>query len=605
LARGARKGTGPQEPRAELTTALEAVLSTEEVRRATAAAFLALDEAGRQRLLEQLPVETAEALRPVLNGVGGSKRSRPPIAAGRAKVRQDWQQLWNEWNESINESGYEEGRYVHQEHDWEPPYLDRSALIDDLEGIAKRMRSLMSRVWTEGLDPKRSFIGEVREAANEIGAGLPEWFDGERSDFGPEVTRCLLDWEMRVAQREGLGPFEFVVRIRTLENSLRGAGIDGESVLAFVKAMPQEEQRAVYEGMRAVRQTALWSEALANPNSDWFRLRQRLARKWDRAGFAESCRSHIEQDWTLALPLISGHVRKNEYSKALELVDEAMRSLLRLEPEERWVPTQELLVSRRPFGFSRGSDAQAFRLLGLWQKAAAATGDTATAAALKVQCAIGREWDDWDRSLEAFRGSEPTCEDLFDAWRTTVARASVDRSPGSENGDKELQPAEWVRLLATAASGAMDGRALVEGIRSWLARLEKRPDAIGAFKESIATLLLDVGQARGALKERSPRLKRLLEGERGDHTLERSRRRWLVKLKGHELLPDLLGFLTRHVHAFMPDPRCADYEQCADWMAAVHEFAPEKYRKILQSWQDVHRRRRNLWKAMSARKLPI
>jgi len=130
-----------------------------------------------------------------------------------------------------------------------------------------------------------------------------------------------------------VGPFEFAERIRTLESSLKQAGIHGESVCAFVKAMPQDEQRAIYGAMRAKRQTALWSEALANPHSSWFRLHQRLARKWDRAGFDESCRAHIEQDWTLALPLVSGQLRKKEYSTALQLVDEAIRSLLCLRSE--------------------------------------------------------------------------------------------------------------------------------------------------------------------------------------------------------------------------------------------------------------------------------
>jgi len=187
---------------------------------------------------------------------------------------------------------------------------------------------------------------------------------------------------------------------------------------------------------------------------------------------------------------------------------------------------------------------------------------------LKVQCAIGRAWDDWDRSLEAFRISEPTCEDLFDAWRTMVARASVALPPRSAQGE---QPAEWVRLLVTAASGAGDGRSLVEGIRRWLARIEKTPGGIGAFKASIATLLLDIGPARGALKERSPRLKRLLErGRNAGDPLERSRRRWMAKLDGHELAPDVLAFLAKHVQALVPDPATSsNYEQCADWMAAV------------------------------------
>lgn len=266
-----------------LTSALESALSREELSRAATAAMLALDDAGRKRMLERLPAETAEAILPILEGLQRGEGIPAAPRAGRAKVRETWQGLWDEWSECIEESGAEEGRYVHQNHHWEAPYLDESGVADDLEAIAKRMRESIGRVWADRIDTTRSFIEEVREAADGIGSGLPDWFNGQCVYFGPQVTGCLLDWEWRVAQREGLDAFGLLERILNLENSLHDAGLNGEAIVAFVAAMPAEDQRVAFDGLKNHRTLVPWSEVLTNAHSRWFRLHQRLARKWGRA----------------------------------------------------------------------------------------------------------------------------------------------------------------------------------------------------------------------------------------------------------------------------------------------------------------------------------
>ncbi len=587
--------------RAGLTHALESALSREELSRVAAGALLAMDEAGRQRMLEQLPPDTAEAILPILEAPRSGESVPATAQVGKAKVRETWQGLWAEWNECIDESGLEKGRYVYQDAHWEPPYLDRSGVVDDLEAIAKRMRELTGRLWADGLDPERSILDEVREAANCIGAGLPEWFNGEGVDFGPQVTACLLEWEWRVAQREGLDAFGLVERIRNLERSLHDAGLDGGAIVAFVAAMPQEDQRGVFEGLKSYRASATWSEVLADAHSGWFRLHQRLARKWDRARHDESCRTHIGQDWTLALPLVSGRIRKKAHSEALVLIDEAVRSLLHLEQGCRWDPTQDLLVRRRSFGGHHQTGDQAFRLLTYWQKAAAALGDDSVAAALGVQCAIGAGWEDWDRAIEAFKKAKPSCEALFAAWQSMVARESMNLERGYE--DRQL---EWVCLLAGTAKGDMDAPAFLCAMHRWLAQVDKVPGGLERCKGSLATLLLDLDSGQPLLKKQCPRLTRLLQREhRGGDVLDRSRRRWLERLGGHVLLPEVLEVLKKHAAALVPDPAdaYASYDGCSEWMAAVHELSPDEYGKLLRRWQEVHHRRRNLWKALTARGL--
>jgi hypothetical protein len=177
-----------------------------------------------------------------------------------------------------------------------------------------------------------------------------------------------------------------------------------------------------------------------------------------------------------------------------------------------------------------------------------------------------------------------------------------------ERGDEDLQ-LEWVRLLAAAAKEEMEAPSLLGALRRWLTRVEKTPGGIQRCKGSLATLLLDLDHGQGVLSQRCPKLKKLLERERrGGEILERSRRRWMARLGVDEVLPEVLELLRKRSGLFVPDPANAygsSYGGCAEWMAAILEFAPEEYRSILRGWQDVHRRRRNLWKAMNARRLPI
>jgi plasmid maintenance system killer protein len=88
---------------------------------------------------------------------------------------------------------------------------------------------------------------------------------------------------------------------------------------------------------------------------------------------------------------------------------------------------------------------------------------------------------------------------------------------------------------------------------------------------------------------------------------QRSRRRWLERLGGH-VLPEVLVLLKKHAAALVPDPagaHASNYDGCSEWMAAVHELSPEESGKLLRRWQEVHRRRRNLWNALSSRGLSV
>jgi hypothetical protein len=132
-----------------------------------ASALLSLDVAGRERLFGRLGDDTGSTLRSLLDGPTPS-RTRAQPAAGAAKVRQDWDRAWAEWNACIFEAANEDGDYVHQDEHWEPPYFDATSLGHDLEKIAARIRPLLAEVLKHNLDPDFSFAGTLQQAVEEI-----------------------------------------------------------------------------------------------------------------------------------------------------------------------------------------------------------------------------------------------------------------------------------------------------------------------------------------------------------------------------------------------------------------------------------------------------
>jgi hypothetical protein len=135
----AKRKAGKAKTRQEalLLQQLHGTLSTDEIQHVLASSLLALDDAGRRRLLDRLEPDTRsplvalldlhDAKRSVADGGYAAARgdaagrkgrgtgrdaSAVEVQPGRAKVREQWRQLWNEWNECLCESNTDGGRYV-------------------------------------------------------------------------------------------------------------------------------------------------------------------------------------------------------------------------------------------------------------------------------------------------------------------------------------------------------------------------------------------------------------------------------------------------------------------------------------------------------------
>jgi hypothetical protein len=70
----------------------------------------------------------------------------------------------------------------------------------------------------------------------------------------------------------------------------------------------------------------------------------------------------------------------------------------------------------------------------------------------------------------------------------------------------------------------------------------------------------------------------------------------------------VLEFWRRHAASLVPDPANAtgsNYDDCAEWLAAVFELDSAAYQQVMRGWTGPHARRKNLWLAITRRQLPL
>ena len=594
----------------EILKRLSTGLSEEEIQRVLAGALTSLDESGVDRLLKQVGPETSAALRRVLDA---DNSKRPPVP-GKAKVKEEWERAWEDWDARIAEACDNEGEYVIREHHWEEPYFDPVSITHDLEPIAARMRKLLPRVFEENLDRDFSFAEAVQQNVEEIESSLPDWMDpfaNEGFGLGPEATACLIDWEWRTARRQGTAAFQFVDQLCELEMSTKSLGLDEKVVARFVRGLSAEGKRDVLKGIQAKRDQNPWKQALGSAYSGWFQIYKELCRTQDRPAYLESCRARISQDWTLALPVVKELERKKEHAKILDLCAAALRSFLYLREGEKWELRQELLMTRAGYRMDRLQDARFLDLLEIWGRAAIALKEEEIAAAVRLQTELFEGWRNWDKAMAAFRRvPQPTFsvlrERLFTQWRELVAEKSVGHF--LYEGYGSTKKPHWVHALADAVwEGEGSQASFCASLRQWLKAAEENTETLRRSERALARLSLDL-DSHSWLSPVSPTLERLLAyGWSDDPALRVSRRKWLERLGAASLVPELLAFWKRNVQRLVPDPGHSggtDYKSCADWAKALWEMNQPSCKELLHQWSVVHHRRRNLWRALRAKGLP-
>jgi len=624
------KSSGALPEEESLLRRLENALSEEEIRRVVASTLLVLDDASRKRLLTRIAPETAAALIPALDPPRKPARSQKAAmpAAGKGKLRQEWDRLWQEWTRIIDESGAEHGDYVHQDADWEPPYIDTYSIGLDLDAVATKLRGLIPRVIAEGIDPGFSFAQAVREMDEALYAGQPDWVVegiGDGCCLGPKATACLLEWEWMAAQNDGRDAAAFVDEIRDLETSLQKVGLDGQAIKTFVRGLSHGQRQAVLASMERQRLSPRWTEAFTRAYGCWAEIVRDLSKRWKPALHVEISRANIAQDWTLALPLVEDAVKRRSFAEAIDIIDEALRSRLRLDPTNQWNPRKELLVERDVCYYGDDQSTKLATLLRCWMKASHAQQQPELVAALALQIAALGHAEDGETMLKAFHAFpaqfHAVRDRLFAAWRALIVRRTLHTWKDSE----PVPCGGWVSALVDAAWAGPSGAAMfhtavrvaldesrkktnAEPRAAWIPRWA-HPTGQEESLRALAILTRDLDATAPTMKKLAPRLWDILSKVDSDtrKRVSTTRQNWCKSLGGKALIPKIVAFWRENAVSFVPDPgtSAAGYSESADWLAAVHEINPTAASELRARWATVHHLKRNLWRDLAERGFPI
>ncbi|MBI5627521.1 MAG: hypothetical protein HY953_01270, partial [Candidatus Rokubacteria bacterium] len=434
----------------------------------------------------------------------------------------------------VEETGDEHGRYLVQDHHWEAPYLADTTLADDLDALAAKLRPLVPKVLAQDLAPDFDVVATLIGLDGEVGAGLPEGYDslleGDPCVLGPELTSVVLEWELGLARRKKRDVFSVVERIRELEFHLDNFALDGKAISDFVLALPDGDQQDVLRALESRRGKSPWKDLLADSRGSWFRLLLQLAERWNKEQHAARSSSHIDEDWTLALPLLRGLVRRKAFDEALALATRAVRAMGGRSGRGQWDPRATLLVHDDRLTFRGSVDRTLKGLLELWRKAAEGAGQHDLARVLDLQATALAQAEDGDAMLAAFGKLDGPAlggarEALFADWRRYVAGITL----GAWRDPERIPGGQWVTALVDAARAGEPGiPALHETVRKVLAQgarhapARRRPDAWQMITDSmegplpsIARLTRDL-DADGSFKRTWPALVRVLPGGPGE-----------------------------------------------------------------------------------------
>ena len=334
MTRRRREGISKKEP-PSTTELLRTALTADEFVLVVSAVFASIDEDGRERLLSSLPEDVAGVVGEVLSGVSNVARPRPTSD----RVHAEWEQAFGGIEGLVFETEDEHETYVQQDEHWEPPWLDLYTFCNDMEPFAKKLRSLLPRVMSEGLHPKfdpRDFLVELEDG---IGCGLPEWIDRFVDDLvlGPEFTGFLLDHAEIASAGGDADPFDLVESLLELDVVTSHLRLDRNPLRTWFADRPESDARAISEGIAARRDSAPWLEATKAPFSFWAEQARELAARFDPVLELSLARSSMAGNPGLAGPVFRDLFERGEDEELLRLLPVAVPSRhpsLPFDPEE-------------------------------------------------------------------------------------------------------------------------------------------------------------------------------------------------------------------------------------------------------------------------------
>ena len=596
-------------------------LTKQEIIRFLDALWATLPSDRQDEVLDQLSPDARQTVQRILfppdstDAADAAAGAAPDKPMSTAKLEQTWNALWGEWNDIVAEASEEDGEYIVQDHHWEPPYFDETAVIEDLEKIAQKIRPLIPHAIKRSFSPDEGFAEALAMMGEEISAGMPEWIYMEGFHLEENLTICLLEWEwlsfIKNAEIEEKAPdaFAFAESILELENNFSQVALNSETLWDFFTQLPEADQETIFRGLAHNKERPRWQKELKNTHSHWHAFYMHCVDKFAPEQYLGNLRQTIAQQWQNGLPVIEDLLAKQDYQEGLKVVQETVLSMLQREQiRDAWTPETRLLcplVQRRHSEDARLQNHQT--LLNNYQKISKGLAQNEMVKALSLQIITFEHCFNWEAMFKAFAKtplSEQVRQALFTSWREYIIQRARPSDWSWGWNRPEPRDSWWLRWLIDSIVDDQKGPAWFQRkMADWLTHLPGQKKDLGEDYEFLRLLTKDLSEIDGRQKDQYPQFYAVVirpgELQSPDQV---SRLAYLRQAASGDLMYQVMGYWQAYLLNFVPRPESvekADYTSHARWMGALRELAPQSYEVLLEKWRTDHHRRRNLWQAMA------
>jgi hypothetical protein len=420
-----------------------------------------------------------------------------------------------------------------------------------------------------------------------------------------QLTYCVFQWEWLTVQKRRQNAFELVQRIRQCEQQFQQIAFDDDVVLDFLTQLPESDQQHILAGLTADKETSHWKEVLSDTASPWHQLYLDLVEQYAPELYLDNLRATIPQQWQNGLLIIEALLVEQNYAESLVVIEETLKSLLKLDQEgNAWTPETSLLIVVIS-GFHRAADQESVTLLlRNYHRVVQELNQTERANALEIQLIAIAQCFNWTVMFKTFTESPvsaSTHQALFTSWKNYIARKS---KPNNWNNYRHSTVEPWWLLwLIDSITDPKKGKIwFQQQITHWLTHLPEDKNQLGENYALLRLLTKDLTDIQSKAKIKSSVFYQvvIVPNELSTHD-DQSRQEYLKQYAPTGLLEQVMTYWKTHLQNFVPRPELvqkADYTEAVRWMMALSELSPREYKNLLNQWQVAHQRRTNLWKAM-------
>ncbi len=533
-----------------------------------------------------------------------SQKHKADRVISDSRLVEEWKELWGQWYDIIAEIGDEDGKYAVQEHHWEEPYFDGSAVASDLEKVGAGMYKRVDAVYDLINEPDL-FIKAIDEIDEAI-QSYPEWMGADYGDgcvLEYQTTLCILKWLLLSCGNEKKQGVVILDKIEEVENRSDLVSLDMAAIVDIITELPEPLCREIHEEL----QTGRFHEEQENAYSHWNAIAHEFERRYNKALYFERCSRDLEKNWQNGEPLIGKAMKEKDWKSAESWLVKTFASYRHRPAAPYWYPEQSLLIADDRIYHNESYKSSVANLFKLWSTVCNNLDNSERSIASRFQAMVIRNPEKLVKIVNTFRelrkeSNHESLAMLFKQWQDEIVHRSLPFSI-HQDGFHDTW-IHWAITSLTEPSGKKDFEGKLD---SWLHLLMQNS---GTFKKQwklLACLTYDLAGSSG-LRKRFPGLfKTAIERFGRKSSLDKSRISLFVPLCPPNTADTVMEIWKKQFVYIIPDPAGSgsDYLRPVAWVKVLLEINPNKYSRIVKQWHIKHHRRRSLWQAMRNAKLPV